>query len=250
MQLIFEQFLWGSIMRIAICDDEEAQRLLLQKYVEAWAQENRIHLETRLFTSGESFWFAWEDDREYDLLIFDIEMGQLSGMELAADIRRKDEEIPILFVTGYDSYMAQGFEVAALHYLLKPLREEKLFAVLDKFNKNRLKKEQEEKLLFRTEQGPLSLPVSRIWYIEARAHQCILYTEEESHVLCASISEMVGNLCGRREFVRCHRSYVVNVQHISAIVKPELVLDDKRRIPVSRSAEKEVNQAFIELYKG
>lgn len=240
----------GTIMRIAICDDEEAQRLLLQKYVEAWAQENRIHLETRLFTSGESFWFAWEDDREYDLLIFDIEMGQLSGMELAADIRRKDEEIPILFVTGYDSYMAQGFEVAALHYLLKPLKEEKLFAVLDKFNKNRMKKEQEEKLLLRTEQGPLSLPVSRIWYIEARAHQCILYTEEESHVLCASISEMVGNLCGRREFVRCHRSYVVNVQHISAIVKPELVLDDKRRIPVSRSAEKEVNQAFIELYKG
>lgn len=237
-------------MRIAICDDEEAQRLLLQKYVEAWAQENRIHLETRLFPSGESFWFAWEDDREYDLLIFDIEMGQLSGMELAADIRRKDEEIPILFVTGYDSYMAQGFEVAALHYLLKPLREEKLFAVLDKFNKNRLKKEQEEKLLFRTEQGPLSLPVSRIWYIEARAHQCVLYTEDESHTICASISEMVESLCGRREFVRCHRSYVVNVQHISAVVKPELVLDDKRRIPVSRSAEKAVNQAFIELYKG
>lgn len=237
-------------MRIAICDDEEAQRLLLQKYVEEWAQENRIQLETRLFTSGESFWFAWEDDREYDLLIFDIEMGQLSGMELAADIRRKDGEIPILFVTGYDSYMAQGFEVDALHYLLKPLRREKLFAVLDKFNKNRMKKEQEEKLLFRTEQGPLSLPVSKIWYIEARAHQCILYTEDESHILCASISEMVASLCRRQEFVRCHRSYLVNVQHISAIVKPELILDDKRRIPVSRSAEKEVNQAFIKLYKG
>lgn len=237
-------------MRIAICDDEEAQRLLLQKYVEDWAQENRIHLETKLFSSGESFWFAWEDDSCYDLLIFDIEMGQLSGMELAADIRKKDEEIPILFVTGYDSYMAQGFEVAALHYLLKPIPKEKLFAVLDKFNKSRMKREQEEKLLFRTEEGPLSLPASKIWYIEARAHQCILYTEDESYVLCTSISEMVGNLCGRREFVRCHRSYLVNMQHVSAIVKPELVLDDKRRIPVSRSAEKEVNQVFIELYKG
>lgn len=237
-------------MRIAICDDEQAQRLLLQKYVEDWAQENRIHLETKLFTSGESFWFTWEDDSGYDLLIFDIEMGQLSGMELAADIRKKDEDIPILFVTGYDSYMAQGFEVAALHYLLKPIRKEKLFAVLDKFNKNRMKREQEEKLLFRTEEGPLSLPASKIWYIEARAHQCILYTEDESYVLCTSISEMVGNLCGRREFVRCHRSYLVNMQHVSAIVKPELVLDDKRRIPVSRSAEKEVNQVFIELYKG
>ncbi|MDE6055025.1 MAG: LytTR family DNA-binding domain-containing protein [Lachnospiraceae bacterium] len=237
-------------MRIAICDDEEVQRLLLRKYVEEWAQGSKVPLETRLFTSGENFWFAWEDDREYDLLIFDIEMGQLNGMELAADIRKKDDVIPILFVTGYDSYMAQGFEVAALHYLLKPLRKEKLFEVLDKFNKLRMKKDQEEKLLFRTEQGPISLPLSKIWYIEARAHQCILYTEDESHILCSSISEMVIQLCSRQEFVRCHRSYIVNIQHVSAIIKPDLVLDDKRRIPVSRSAEKEVNQVFINLYRG
>ncbi len=236
-------------MRIAICDDEEAQRLLLQKYVEEWAQENGIHLETRLFVSGENFWFAWEDDSAYDLLVFDIEMGKLSGMELAAQIRRKDEEIPILFVTGYDSYMAQGFEVAALHYLLKPLRKEKFFAVLDKFNRIR-RRTQEEKILFRTEEGPLSLPASKIWYIEAMAHQCVLYTEDASHVLCSSIGEMVKQLCGRQEFVRCHRSYLVNVQHISALVKPELVLDDGRRLPVSRSAEKAVGQAFIGLYKG
>lgn len=237
-------------MRIAICDDEEAQRLLLQRYVEEWAQENGIRLETRLFVSGENFWFAWEDDSAYDLLVFDIEMGQLSGMELAAEIRRKDEDIPILFVTGYDSYMAQGFEVAALHYLLKPLRKEKLFAVLDKFNRMRRRRIQEEKILFRTEEGPLSLPASKIWYIEAMAHQCILYTEDASHMLCSSIGEMIRQLCSRREFVRCHRSYLVNVRHISAIVKPELVLDDGRRLPVSRSAEKEVGRVFIELYKG
>jgi len=236
-------------MRIAICDDEEAQRLLIQRYVEAWAADNKVALETELFASSESFWFAWEDDSSYDLLIFDIEMGQLNGMELAAGIRRKDEDIPILFVTGYDSYMAQGFEVAALHYLLKPLRKEKLFTVLDKLKKMRMRKKQEEKILFRAEEGPLSLPASKIWYIEAMAHQCILYTEDTSHVLCSSIGEMVRQLCGRREFVRCHRSYLVNVQHISAIVKPELVLDDGRRIPVSRSAEKEVGRVYIELYK-
>ena len=237
-------------MRIAVCDDDEAQRLLLQKYTKEWARANKLPVEIKLFADGESFWFAWEDDSDYDLLIFDIEMKRLSGVELATNIRKKDEDIPILFVTGYDSYMAQGFEVAALHYLLKPLQKEKLFAVLDKFNKNRMKSEKEEKLLFRAENGPLSLPVSKIWYLEARAHQCILYTEDESHILYAAIGEMVSYLCSRPEFVRSHRSYIVNMQHISAIVKPELILDDKRRIPVSRSAEKEVNRAFIEWYKG
>lgn len=95
-----------------------------------------------------------------------------------------------------------------------------------------------------------SLPASKIWYIEAMAHQCVLYTEDTSHVLCSSIGEMVRQLCSRKEFVRCHRSFLVNVRHISAIVKPELVLDDRRRIPVSRSAEKTVSQVFIEWYKG
>ncbi len=94
------------------------------------------------------------------------------------------------------------------------------------------------------------MPASKIWYIEAMAHQCVLYTEDTSHVLCSSIGEMVRQLCSRKEFVRCHRSFLVNVRHISAIVKPELVLDDRHRIPVSRSAEKTVSQVFIEWYKG
>ena len=78
-------------MRIAICDDEKPQRLLLKKYLEEWAHRNKVILETEQFVSGENFMFAWEDDRDYDLLIFDIEMGQISGMELAAAIRRKDD---------------------------------------------------------------------------------------------------------------------------------------------------------------
>ena len=234
-------------MRIAICDDEKAQRQLLKKYLEEWAAKNKVILETELFVSGESFLFSWEDDSDYDLLIFDIEMGQMSGMDLAADIRKKDEDIPILFVTGYDKYMLQGFEVSALHYLLKPVNTEKLFEVLDKL---KIKRKQEEKLFFHTEKGPVSLPVSRIWYIEARAHQCILYTEDEAHILYVAIGEMASYLCSRPEFVRCHRSYLVNLYHISAIAKPELILDDKRRLPVSRSAEKEVNRLFIEIFKG
>lgn len=233
-------------MRIAICDDEEIQQKLLKKYLEEWADARSLPLETALFPSSEAFLFAWEDDKDYDLLILDIEMGKLNGMELADKIRKQDEDIPILFVTGYDQYMSQGYEVAALHYLLKPLHKEKLFSVMDKLQK---KEKKEEKLLFQTGSGTLSLPVSGIWYVEANAHQCILYTADEEYNLHASISEMAKYLENQPAFIRCHRSYLVNIQHIAAIVKPELVLDDKRRIPVSRSAEKNVNQAFIAFYQ-
>lgn len=234
-------------MRVAICDDEEVQQQLLKNYLEEWAALNEVVIEIKLFQSGENFLFLWEDDRDYDLLIFDIEMGQLSGMELAMKIRAQDTTIPILFVTGYDNYMSQGYEVAALHYLMKPLHKEKFFQVLDK-----LKKEgkQDIKLFFQAEKGLIALPLSKIWYIEARAHQCILYTEAEEYTLSTSIGEMAEYLGSQRDFVRCHRSYLVNLQHISVIVKSELTLDDGRKLPVSRNAEKGVNQAFIRLFKG
>ena len=239
--------MWRTQMRIAICDDEAVQQELLRKYLEEWTGKNGEVLETELFSSGESFLFAWDDDRDFDLLILDIEMGQLNGMELARKIRRQDEDIPILFVTGYEKYMAQGYEVAALHYLMKPLLKEKLFEVLDKIKK---RGKNEEKQFFQTDKGPVSLPLSKIWYVEARAHQCILYTEGEEYTLYSGISEMAQLLGGHREFVRCHRSYLVNVQHILAVVKSELILDDKRRLPVSRNSEKAVNRAFVDLYKG
>lgn len=246
-QVNTDRFHAGDGMRVAICDDEAVQQQLLQKYLQEWALLKNEALETELFDSGESFLFAWEDDRDFSLLILDIEMGRLSGMELAAKIRSGDENIPIVFVTGYDKYMAQGYEVAALHYLLKPLHKEKLFAVLDRVKKQ---ESREEKHLFHTNRGPVSMPLSKIWYVEARAHQCIMYTEEEEYTLYSGIHEMAELLEQHREFVRCHRSYVVNVRHILATVKSELVLDDKRRLPVSRNSEKKVKQAFMEMFKG
>lgn len=236
-------------MRIAICDDEQAQQILLQKYLLEWGKEHKIPIETNLFSGGESFLFSWEEDKGYDLLIFDIEMGKMNGMELAGVIRRQDEDIPILFITGYDSYMAQGYEVSALHYLLKPVNKEKLFSVLDKLQRNRERNDNEEKLLFQTEEGKLSLPISKIWFIEASAHQCILYTQEQEYMLRQTISAVEKLLEGKKEIIRCHRSYLVNLQHISAIVKNEIILDNKKRLPISRNLSKEVNAAFIQNYR-
>ncbi len=234
-------------MRIAICDDEDAQRQLLKGYLEEWSKLSGISLEMKLFQSGENFMFFWEEDKEYDLLIFDVGLGRMSGLELAAKIRQQDNEIPILFVTGYDEYISQGYEVAALHYLVKPLDKQKFFEVLDRVKR---KGKQEVKLLFKTENGSLSLPLFKIWYVEARAHQCVLYTDGEEYMIGSSISEMEEYLGAHKEFIRCHRSYVVNLRHVSIIVKSQLTMDDGRRLPVSRSMEKGVNQAFIDLYRG
>ena len=232
-------------MRIAICDDEEAQQQLMKKYLTEWAETQCEKLEICTFSNAESFLFHWEDDKCFDLLILDIEMGALNGMQLARQLREQKENIPVLFVSGYDRYLAQGYEVSALHYLLKPVHKEKLFAVLDKLNRE---KRPEKKLMLQMEEGTLALPVSDIWYIEAADHRCVLHIENGSYELKHSFGELKKMLDDRKEIVCCHRSYLVNVQHISAIVKSEAIMDDNTRIPVSRGAAKQVNEAFIKNY--
>lgn len=232
-------------MRIAICDDEESQRALIIKYLQEWAVLHRQIIETASYSGAEAFLFTWEEDKQFDLLILDIEMGTLSGMDLAGKIREENEEIPILFITGYETYMAQGYEVSAIQYLLKPMNKDKLFAVLDKLQKG---KKIEQKMPFQTEDGMLFLKPSQIWYVEASGHYSMMHTVDGSYQLRHSFTEVLKMLGSRTEFVHCHRSYLVNLQHVSAITRTELILDSPVKIPISRSSYKSVNQAFIANY--
>ncbi len=232
-------------MRIAICDDEKVQCQLLEEYLREWAVSRRLPLETVSFCDAESFLFRWEEDKDFDLLILDIEMGRLSGMELAMKLREQGTRIPVLFITGYDNYMAQGYEVAALHYLLKPVHKDKLFDVLERLQGICMA---ERKILLHTEDGVLSIVPSDIWYVEASGHRCILAVSENFHTLRHSINELRSMLEGEKMIVPCHRSFLVNLQHVSSLVKTELVMDNGIRIPVSRGSAKAVNEAFIKYY--
>ncbi len=234
-------------MRVAICDDEEVQQRLIEKYLNEWAEKSGKKMETIAFPSAESFLFHWEEDKRFDLLILDIEMGSINGMELAIKLRAQNEEIPILFISGYEHYMSQGYEVSALHYLMKPLHKEKLFQVLDRLKKE---KKPEEKLMLQMEEGTLAVPLSDIWYIEAADHRCILVAGEKKYTVKHSFGELKKMFADRWGIVACHRSYIVNLQHVSAVMKAELIMDNNVRIPVSRSAAKQVNEAFIRNYTG
>ena len=232
-------------MRIAVCDDEEAQRILLTKYLQEWAKQQNILLEVVPFLNAEGFLFCWTEDKAFDLLILDIEMGEINGMELAMKLREQYADIPILFVTGYESYMAQGYEVSALHYLLKPIHKEKLFQVLDKFQKTQ---KPEDKLLLQTENGSIFILPLDVWYVEATGHQSVVYTSNRQCKIKHSISEVKDLLQKKSCFIASHRSYLVNMQHVSAIVKSDLIMDNGVKLPISRGMTKQVNEAFIRVY--
>lgn len=164
-------------LSIAICDDEQKQTDYLKITVAEWARINRHLCDIRTFPSAEAFLFYYGGDKSADILLLDIEMGNINGIELAKRVRADNSAVQIIFVTGYQEYIADGYEVEALQYILKPVDTEKLCSTLDRALV-KLKKNEKTLLLTLTE-GTVRIPLHEIRYIEAQKNYVIVRTGED-----------------------------------------------------------------------
>jgi DNA-binding LytR/AlgR family response regulator len=173
-------------------------------------------------------------------------MGSINGVELARRIRKENAAVQIVFITGFPDFISDGYDVSALHYLMKPVLKEKLFEVLHKATVNLAKTE--ESVIFPVNGEARRVLQKDIIYAEAFAHTCVICTKTRSFEVRMGISEIEKALT--ESFVRCHRSYIVGIRNISSISKTDITLDDGKKIPLSRGNYQAVNQAFIRYFKG
>ena len=231
-------------LTIAICDDNENQIKEMRRLLAEWSADKPFTLDIDEYISAESFLFSYPD-KPCDLILLDIEMDRLNGMELAKHLRSNGDMLPIVFITGYSDYIAEGYDVEALHYLLKPVAKEKLFAVLDKYVEKRSVKADE--LIIETTNGATHISADRITYIEAFGRKTAVHLSDDRIIDCmVSISRFFAmRLNG---FVSPHRSYIVNLRFMRSIGKTEIALDNGTIIPLSRRLYKDVNEKFIQFY--
>ena len=236
----------GNI-NIAICDDENLQVELLETYVLNWAKERNKKIQVKLFYNAESFDFAWSMDKTYNIILLDIEMPGKNGIELAKKIRKEDSLINIIFITAISDYISEGYDVEAINYLIKPIKEDKLYECLDRAIE---KIPIEEKTILIDVDGEIIRLIEKdILYIEAFSHSVDIHTSQETYRVRKNISTMESEL-DQNSFIRCHRSYIVNLRHIKRIGKTDIVLDNDDLIPVSRRQYSNTNMAFIKHHGG
>lgn len=228
-------------MRIVICDDDANQVKHLRTLLGKWTKEREISdAELETFSSAESFLFAYEDNKLIDILLLDIQMGEMDGLSLAKTIRPQDKSMQIIFITGYMDYILDGYDVDALNYLLKPVSQEKLFATLDKATK---RLSFNEKAIFISHQGEnLRIPLHEIRYLEV-LHNHVTIHATNSYTIKKTLKELQENL--DENFFRTGRSYIVNLRHIQKTTKTQAHLSCGTTIPLSRGIHNPLNQAII-----
>lgn len=234
------------MLHIAVVDDEQAHRDILTKYIEEWKSREGAEAQADVFGSSEAFYFAWCGDERYDVLFLDILMAGTDGVSLARKLREKGKRIDIIFVTGIADYMQEGYEVEAMHYLLKPLEREKVWGCLDRCL--RRKEEDRDILLLPTEEGLAKVDAGQVLYAEAVGHSCVLACMGERLSLKIGIRELEQRLAGHGAFLSCHRSYIVNLRRAARVGRQDIVMDNGERVPVSRRLYREVNESFIRAF--
>lgn len=228
--------------KTAVCDDSAADRQYLSDLVRQWARSAGHTVTIAEFPSAESFLFHYADEKDYDILLLDIEMGNMDGITMARRLRRENDTVQIVFITGYSDYIAEGYEVDALHYLMKPTGRDKLFSVLDRAAE-KLKKN-EKVLTLETGGETIRIPVYQIRYADVQGNYVTIHASVDVTVKM-TLRELASELDDR--FYRAGRSLIINLTRISRVTKTEIRLSDGTALPLPRGAYEGVNRAIINM---
>lgn len=242
-------------MRIAYCEDEPAQAELVRAMVAQWAESRKTTAEVILYESAEEFLFKNDTlvngTFPYDIVFLDIAMRQMNGVALARAIREKDKRLPIAFLTADRAFAIEGYEVHAVRYLLKPVTMEKLGSLLDELLEAAENDVQDMVCITVGEKGAVrKLAESSICYIEVLGHYTQLHLNDGSTIRIKESLAVVAAMLHRKElFVKCHRSFVVNLAYVEKISRTECTLCGGTVLPVSRNSYQDLNERFIRYYR-
>ncbi|MGT2754820.1 LytR/AlgR family response regulator transcription factor [Streptococcus ovis] len=237
--------------RIALVDDQVDITEELAGFCQRFAQEEDLEVSVLQFNSAEVFLDYFHEfqgtDRSFDLIVLDIEMGAINGMEAAQHIRKEDEMVSLIFVTSLAQYAIQGYAVDALDFVIKPVDYDSFSFRLERALRA-FKKQVQKTVQLPFNKTNLSLNIEDILYIEVSGHQLSYHTVTETYVTSGSLSTIEQRLPSHL-FAKPSQSFLVNLAHVEAIQGNDLLLAD-HTIPISRLKKASFLQAFSNYIGG
>ena len=235
-----------DIMRIAVCDDDRVIREELSRLIQKQVSE----VDIVEYQSGEELINA---KGNFDIYFLDIEMGKVSGMDIARHIREQEESgrqrSMIIFVTGYREYMEAAFDVNAFHYLIKPIDVEKFSEVFSRaWKETSVFYEQAEKyIMVKSSGAQQKLLLKNIYYIESGNKKVIIHTADGTLEVYGKMEELENKL--GNTFYRCHRCYLVNMEKISAYSADNIQVTNGDNLLLARKKYSDFIKTYMRYVK-
>lgn len=185
------------------------------------------------------------DGDYYQLILLDVELGEENGIHVATALRKNDAQFSLIYVTRYREYVFDSFDTQPLHYLLKPVDEDKLAQLVREDYRRRY---QDGRLYWKAGGKHTSLAYGDIYAAEAALHRVILHRKDGREEWNGSLTELASKLPAWR-FCRCHNSFLLNLTHVIELVRYEARLDNGQVIPVSKRFYKSAVEQYIAFLK-
>ena len=230
----------------AMCDDELPFAEQLRSLVMAYAKKKRVELQAETFASAEELLEEIENGAGFEILFLDIEMRKMDGIELGKKLRERSYQTLIIDVSGYDQYMRQLFEAEPFRFLSKPLKQEELENVLDKAFE-RISRFHRELFTIRFGKNVVNLLCRDIVYLESNKRKVIVHTVRGEYEYYHKLDEAEEELLAiSADFVRIHKAYLVNMEHVEAFQYEKLALRDGTILSISEAHRANVRSRFWE----
>lgn len=233
------------MIQIAIVEDDPAARLQIRDCLGFISAENGIRFDIAEFSTGFSFIGQYKPG--YDIVFMDIDMPGMNGIDTARALRKMDSNVVLIFVTNMAQYAISGYEVDALDFILKPVNKYS-FAVKVNRAIARTTKRTDEYVQIKTDGGFHRVRITAIKYLEVAGHYVIYHTANGDYSEYGTLKEAESKI-NRPHFVRCNRSFLVNLRHVSSVCKDSVFIDGDELL-ISRPQRKAFLAALSEFMGG
>ncbi len=230
---------------IAVVEDEREFADQLQEFLKRYEEEQDTKFKISIFADGSEILEDYQC--VYDIILLDIEMPQVNGMEAAERIRMVDPDVVLIFITNMGSYAIRGYEVEALDFVMKPITYYGFAMKMTRALK-RVRRKEQQQIVLTLSGGMKKLSIQQIYYIEVQNHMLHYHTSEGEYILRGTM-QSVEEMMRPYPFVKCSHWYLVNLAHVSEVQKNKAIVGG-HELEISRRNRTPFLKALTEYVGG
>ena len=232
-----------DIIEIAVCDDSSFDRFVISDMIDSYFKDKSFLYHVTEYCNELTLLDDIEESNRFDIIILDIFLNQLLGIEVAKQLRTRGYNGKIVFLTASDKYAVESYDVDAAGYLLKPHNYEKFCSLMDRLLTGRRR----NMMIIKKRSSIEYIPHDTIRYIESSNTKCLIHCSDgKIHTVYTKL-DLIEKEINNKHFLRCHRSFLVNLYYVKSM-QDNFIMDNAEIVLVRKKGMKQIKREYLDYH--